>query len=432
MFGTFSYELEPATADNKDSRLILLYGDNGSGKTTLLKLLFHMLSVQDSRGHRSYIAQTQFQEFEIRFTDGGTFSARRGKCDTGPYDLVAVFSNGDIESVSVKVSDDGSVKTGDLDDNRLSNIFKRLKRNRVTPYFLSDSRTLESDAFRYTERRRTLIDDDVIVDASAYERFFTLGKTQSQRNVVSAEASVERAEEWMRRKAIQASNTGENNTSEIYKNILSGLSHSGGDSSDDYENRLKRITQLVNDAGEFSESFVNLGLASPVPVEPILNALRHADPNRLSIVVQVLEPYVDSLLAKMNALDELQRLLTSFAKSLDKFLGHQKKIRVSVPEGIRIYDRRGDRLSARMLSSGEKQLLVLFCNLMVATDRESLFIVDEPEISLNIKWQRSILDALMQIAANGNVQFVMATHSFEILANYKESIARLDNQMRFD
>jgi predicted ATP-dependent endonuclease of OLD family len=78
-----------------------------------------------------------------------------------------------------------------------------------------------------------------------------------------------------------------------------------------------------------------------------------------------------------------------------------------------------------MLSSGERHLLLLFCNTLIALDRQSIFIIDEPEISLNIKWQRKLLDSLLECAGENPVQYIFATHSFELLAQHKDNTIKL-------
>ena len=79
-----------------------------------------------------------------------------------------------------------------------------------------------------------------------------------------------------------------------------------------------------------------------------------------------------------------------------------------------------------MLSSGEKQLLLLFINTITATDQATIFIIDEPEISLNIKWQRMLLKTLLKFSARNYVQFIIATHSIELLAPNSTNVIKLE------
>jgi predicted ATPase len=72
------------------------------------------------------------------------------------------------------------------------------------------------------------------------------------------------------------------------------------------------------------------------------------------------------------------------------------------------------------LSSGEKQLLILFIETLLQRKKQYTFITDEPELSLHISWQRKIIPAIKKL--NPNAQIIAATHSPEIASKYKSSI----------
>ncbi|MBF4355282.1 AAA family ATPase, partial [Vibrio anguillarum] len=61
------------------------------------------------------------------------------------------------------------------------------------------------------------------------------------------------------------------------------------------------------------------------------------------------------------------------------------------------------------LSSGEKQLLILFIETLLQRKKPYIFLTDEPELSLHISWQRKIIPAIKQL--NPNAQIIAATHS---------------------
>ncbi|MBN3927049.1 AAA family ATPase [Nostoc sp. NMS4] len=102
-----------------------------------------------------------------------------------------------------------------------------------------------------------------------------------------------------------------------------------------------------------------------------------------------------------------------------------KYIRLHVRDGLKIFTQEGKELSPETLSSGEKQLLLLFCNTLTARDKATIFIIDEPEISLNIKWQRQLIHALLELTKGSQVQFILATHSIELLSRYNNNVVKL-------
>lgn len=77
-------------------------------------------------------------------------------------------------------------------------------------------------------------------------------------------------------------------------------------------------------------------------------------------------------------------------------------------------------ISNASLSSGEKQLLILFIETLLQKKQPYIFITDEPELSLHIAWQRKIIPAIKSL--NPNAQIIAATHSPEVAAKYKGAI----------
>ena len=63
------------------------------------------------------------------------------------------------------------------------------------------------------------------------------------------------------------------------------------------------------------------------------------------------------------------------------------------------------------LSSGEKQLLLILIETMAAG--ENTIIIDEPEISMHVDWQRRLIDAMTTV--NPEAQIIVATHSPELM-----------------
>lgn len=84
---------------------------------------------------------------------------------------------------------------------------------------------------------------------------------------------------------------------------------------------------------------------------------------------------------------------------------------------IEILTQQKGKISLRSLSSGEKQLLYLL--LAVTEVGESSIIIDEPEISMHVDWQRELISAMREL--NSQTQIIAATHSPEIIAEIEDS-----------
>lgn len=98
-----------------------------------------------------------------------------------------------------------------------------------------------------------------------------------------------------------------------------------------------------------------------------------------------------------------------------------KKVKISKEDGLTVLDNRNNKIDLNLLSSGEKQEIVLYYNLIFELKDNSILLIDEPEISLHITWQKIFMDNLMKALGNRNIKTIIATHSPQILSGYWES-----------
>lgn len=97
-----------------------------------------------------------------------------------------------------------------------------------------------------------------------------------------------------------------------------------------------------------------------------------------------------------------------------------KSIKISKEFGISIIDENNKQLKLTQLSSGEKQEIVLFYDLIFGTQKNVLLLIDEPEISLHITWQKKFMDDLLRIIEYKGFNVIVATHSPQIINNHWE------------
>ena len=85
-----------------------------------------------------------------------------------------------------------------------------------------------------------------------------------------------------------------------------------------------------------------------------------------------------------------------------------------------------NKLSVQKLSSGEKQLIIFFANLIFGVNdrKNGIFIVDEPELSLHLTWQKLFIEQTLKI--NNNIQLIFATHSPEIVGRHRDKMYKLE------
>ncbi|MFV3368853.1 AAA family ATPase [Pseudomonas sp. NY15435] len=73
------------------------------------------------------------------------------------------------------------------------------------------------------------------------------------------------------------------------------------------------------------------------------------------------------------------------------------------------------------LSSGEQQLLHLFARIIYTATPGEVLLIDEPEISLHVRWQQVLPSLFSSLAQELRCQFVIATHSPTLVANASDS-----------
>ncbi|HEY4033298.1 MAG TPA: AAA family ATPase, partial [Ktedonobacteraceae bacterium] len=69
------------------------------------------------------------------------------------------------------------------------------------------------------------------------------------------------------------------------------------------------------------------------------------------------------------------------------------------------------------LSSGEQHELVLFYELLFKVAPGSLILIDEPELSLHIVWQKQFLQDVQKVTQLSDIDILIATHAPSIIHN---------------
>jgi energy-coupling factor transporter ATP-binding protein EcfA2 len=131
------------------------------------------------------------------------------------------------------------------------------------------------------------------------------------------------------------------------------------------------------------------------------------------------DPHMQIVIAQITNIDEQVEQLTVPRNRLqdlikDMFAGPKEVTFTDNAIDVRSPERTPIRLAS--LSSGEKQLLRILLETMSAG--ESSIIIDEPEISMHVDWQKRLVAAMRQL--NPKCQIIMATHSPEIMAELED------------
>lgn len=130
--------------------------------------------------------------------------------------------------------------------------------------------------------------------------------------------------------------------------------------------------------------------------------------------LDVLAVYVEDAEKKLGIFDDLARKIKLFQEIVNsRFL--YKRLHISREDGFVFTTSTGEPLPLSALSSGEQQEIVLMYELLFRVKEDSLVLIDEPEISLHVAWQKRFLEDLTRITELASFDVLIATHSPQII-----------------
>lgn len=129
---------------------------------------------------------------------------------------------------------------------------------------------------------------------------------------------------------------------------------------------------------------------------------------------KALKVYFDDFDRKYHEYEDLIDKLDLFTDMINRRFKF-KQVVISNEYGMRVVDNNDKEMKLSKLSSGEKEILVLFYQLLFEVEDEVMLLVDEPEISLHVAWQRMFAEDLKKIVARKNITAIVATHSPQMI-----------------
>jgi ABC-type branched-subunit amino acid transport system ATPase component len=104
------------------------------------------------------------------------------------------------------------------------------------------------------------------------------------------------------------------------------------------------------------------------------------------------------------------------------FLSKEKKDIMDKYNGFKILQN-GKEIPIQCLSSGEKHDFIMFFELIFQPMECEVIMIDEPEVSLHIQWQKTFVDYILEICKVNKLQVLIATHSPSIINGHTELYA---------
>ena len=136
--------------------------------------------------------------------------------------------------------------------------------------------------------------------------------------------------------------------------------------------------------------------------------------------------YLNDLEQKLGVFDSLLEKLELFTGILNERRFTFKTIQVDREKGFYFKTIKGKEIELTQLSSGEQHEVVLLYELIFNAKQNTLVLIDEPEISLHITWQKEFLKDLLKIIKIQNIQVLIATHSPSIINDRWDLVYNLE------
>ena len=389
LFKYLNYEL------NLNRGINVLHGVNGKGKTTILNILTNILNGELNKFH-----QLSFKEVKINFENNNYFKIYRGEGD---------------EAKKVFFDHKFNNELFEKKEARNSNSVKAfLKRLNLNPLLLPAQRvSLEETYYQDDFRQRGFhYRDDVYRDE--------VNIFQPDPKMIKIMNIKRELVEKARRFSLHVNRTFHNHDNVLFEKFFETIflkKKQQKDISTDFSKQkiddLKELKSLY--FSKYKKFFKQSKILETIE-EHISSITEHN-----SDINVFLDLYSKNIEAKNKV---IKRYLTPFInfETIINNLFDGKEIQISIEsrmEGIfQIKTEGGDKIEIKHLSSGEKNLILIFFHFLFEIDEKTFFMIDEPELSLHIDWQYHILKYFNEYSQNN--QIFVVTHSPDILQNFKD------------
>lgn len=400
-----------------------LVGSNGSGKSTVIKLMKSLLTPNINE-----LLITPYESIDLSYYD-------KGKINTisSSKNLIQIeISHSYVDDVFVFPISNNEDFINNVIDSREKNI-NQVSLENVQHPVLKKIKSIFSPVFLGIDRKLESFDDDSFRHREIYYRnkFINEKKKMSNGSLSSALLSTEiLIQETYRR----IRDREEKHSVYLRDNILRSAFKFTSFNAEDLEPKninweektkiLKRkveIVQAINKIGNISKEllieiddffenlnslFIDMKKGSAINIGWFLNK---AQVERISDLLDTIDEYNKDVALMYQPINHFLSTVNSF------FLDSKKKIEINTVGHLLIARPDGVKCDLDILSSGERQLLVIIANVMLNmyADNSGVIVIDEPEISLHLKWQEMFSETILEVSPN--TQFIMATHSPDIV-----------------
>ena len=188
---------------------------------------------------------------------------------------------------------------------------------------------------------------------------------------------------------------------------------------------IEELKRKISEINTKRSNLRDIGLLSESSEDPTAEPDDQLDETQRKVMTL----YVQDTFEKLSVFDDLAKRIETLCTIVNgKF--ENKKIRILREAGLQAVGLRGQPLPLEALSSGEQHEIVLLYNLLFKVKPNTLVLIDEPELSLHVSWQKNFLDDLSKIVALSEFDVVLATHSPYIVGDHSDLMIPLSAEVQ--
>lgn len=365
LFGRFDYEFD--MGDMSKSGIIILSGPNGFGKTVILECI-NAISTSDL----SFFFNLNFKSFEVNRSETGF-------------------------GIQIKKQNDELIVNG----TKLSE--KQLN------YWGRDGRLKFLDGNDMEKLDIILKDMQKVFGNIRYIKEQRLIEVQSTETVVSRQNN---------RKSVQkilAVNNIQKKLEEQIRNLDSVYSQLSNELDRTFVKRLFELKEGISEA-EFNEKINQVRKKVQKLNDSGISKMGTLDVTTFKKEdARALKIYFDDFDKKYQVYEKMIEQIELFKQIVNAHFRF-KQLKITDKQSLEVIDNETkERIRLSYLSSGEQEILVLYYKLLFEIPEKKIVLIDEPEISLHIAWQRMFAQDLEKIVKLRNIFAVVATHSVQIV-----------------
>ena len=144
---------------------------------------------------------------------------------------------------------------------------------------------------------------------------------------------------------------------------------------------------------------------------------------------QVSDLFKDSGNVNKSQVDNINKYRDEFIAIVNDSFKETKKTLSENESSLSFVNDNGQGVSLLNLSAGEKQLLIILLTVLLEKRQDYILVMDEPEISMHIDMQYTLIDNLLRI--NPELQLIISTHAPAIFGSgWGEKVVHADNLLK--